>query len=161
MRRLTVVMLAALLLAGAPAASAGTAPVQPATGAFTATIDFSSLSLTPIGSQCLLSVEGMLVFTGTLSGTADGTTSALVQASCADVGAYPPGTFTDVFRANLTFSGSLDGAPVAASMVYQGRTEVGGSIGGLILLSDGLRGALQVDGIVAIGGSYDGRVGQT
>src|SRR5688500_18350844 len=64
-------------------------------GHYDALVDFSTLSLTPKGNNCLLEVAGQLVFTGTIQGTATGRTSALVHAPCADVASTPPGTFGD------------------------------------------------------------------
>src|SRR5687768_13024950 len=57
-----------------------------ATGDFAANVDFSTLTLTPRGSNCLLEVEGQLVFTGTIQGAATGQTSALVFAPCEEAG---------------------------------------------------------------------------
>jgi hypothetical protein len=43
-------------------------------------------------------------------------------------------------------------------MTYQGITEVGGAIQAHILLKNGLKGNLDVEAVVAVGGSYDGFV---
>ena len=43
-------------------------------------------------------------------------------------------------------------------MVYQGRAHAGGEIDARLLLSDGLRGVLRVDGRVAVGGAYEGSI---
>ena len=72
-------------------------------GSFAAIVDFSTLTLTPRGRNCLLQVEGELVFTGTIQGTGMGQTSALVFAPCSDVATTPPGTFPDVFKSELVF----------------------------------------------------------
>ncbi|MDQ4080835.1 MAG: hypothetical protein M3125_08770, partial [Gemmatimonadota bacterium] len=69
-----------------------------ATGAFAANVNFSTLRLTPRGNNCLLEVEGELVFTGTIQGAATGQTGALVFAPCEQAGNNPPGTFPDVFK---------------------------------------------------------------
>ena len=71
-------------------------------GAFDAIVDFSTLTLTPRGRNCLLQVAGQLVFTGTIQGAGTGQTTALVSAPCADVAANPPGTFSDVFKSELS-----------------------------------------------------------
>src|SRR5688572_9508134 len=53
-----------------------------ATGHYDAVVDFSSLTLTPRGRNCLLEVDGTLYFSGTIEGTATAHTSALVFATC-------------------------------------------------------------------------------
>jgi hypothetical protein len=150
-----VAFVALFLLVG-PAAAIAEEPPQ-ASGTFAVTIDFETLSLTPVGANCLLEVEGAVEFAGTLEGQATSVTTALVRADCSEVVASPPGTFPDVFSARLEFAGSFDGVPVEADIVYRGTAEVGGAIRGVMTLSDGLRGALRVDAILARGGSYQGR----
>jgi hypothetical protein len=129
-----------------------------ASGEFDALVDFTTLTLTPRGRNCLIRVKGQLVFTGTLEGPAIGQTTALVFASCADVAANPPGTFPDVFHSELEFDGLVDGEPAEANMRYMGRSEPGGHIAGRLLLSHGVEGRLAVDAQLAVGGEYDGSV---
>lgn len=128
-----------------------------ATGEFAALVDFSTLTLTPRGRNCLLVVSGQLVFTGTIEGTAPGTTRALVFAPCSEVMAAPPGTHSDVFKSELEFEGTIDGVPAAGHMVYQGSSQPGGQIEARLLLSHGISGALKVDAQLAVGGTYEGR----
>jgi hypothetical protein len=156
MRKLVMVLvgMAAVMLAATPSASA--APPIPATGTFDAVVDFSTLQLTPRGQNCLLEVEGELVFEGTLQGTASGTTAALIFATCDEVLANPPGTFRDVFMSKLVFTGQADGVPVEASMTYQGQVSEGGEIRAIIRVSRGLVGVMDVEARVAEGGSYSG-----
>jgi hypothetical protein len=130
--------------------------VQAASGDFTAAIDVRTIQLQPVGSRCLLTVDGALAFRGSLEGTATGTTSALEDATCAQVQANPPGTFADVFRFTEQFSGSVDGRTVEASLVYAGRTAPGGSIDAVMLLTGGVTAVLQVSARVAAGGTYRG-----
>jgi hypothetical protein len=153
-----VILTLMLIFSAAPPLSAQSR--LPASGSFTAAIDFATLSLTPVGANCLLTVDGVLSFSGTLNGEAAGTTEALVLAPCADVAASPPGTYQDVFRSELTFTGTVAGNPdsVEAHITYQGVTKVGGTIGGRMLLTGDLRGNLDVDALVAAGGSYQGFV---
>jgi hypothetical protein len=150
-----VAFIAVFLLVGPAAAVAEEAPR--ASGTFEVDIDFTTLSLAPVGANCLLEVEGVVEFVGALEGQASSVTTALVRADCSEVVAHPPGTFPDVFSARLEFVGAFDGVPVEAGIVYRGTAEVGGSIRGVMTLSDGLRGALRVDAILAEGGSYEGR----
>lgn len=138
-----------------PTAFAGRTP---ASGEFDAIVDFSTLTLTPRGRNCLLEVDGQLVFSGTIEGAATGTTRALVFATCAEVSMNPPGTFRDVFRSELEFEGSVDGEAAGARMIYQGRVQEGGGIDGRVLLSNGMAGVLEVEAQVAVGGSYSGSV---
>lgn len=130
----------------------------PVAGAFEAQVDFSTLTLTPKGRRCLLVVGGQLVFSGTIEGVATGTTTALVFAPCSEVSANPPGTHRDVFRSDLVFEGLIDGESAQGRMTYLGSAEPGGHIEALLILSHGLSGVLSVDGQVAVGGSYEGRV---
>jgi hypothetical protein len=127
-------------------------------GHFDAIVDFSTLTLTPRGRNCLLQVNGQLVFSGTIEGAATGQTTALVFASCSDVAASPPGTFRDVFRSELTFEGTVDGAPARANVLYMGRVQPGGQIAGRLVLSNGVQGRLEVEAQVAVGGEYAGSV---
>lgn len=158
MKKLMVVSIAlvALMFAATPSVSA--APPMPASGSFQAQIDFETLQLTPQGNNCILEVEGALDFQGTLEGRASGRTTALVFAPCADVAESPPGTFRDVFKSDLHFTGTVDGEPTTAHIVFQGQVAEGGATRAIIRLSDGLIGVLKVEGVVAVGGSYEGRI---
>lgn len=158
MRQLTIgLVLAAVMIVGM-AAPVSAAPPVPASGDFTATVDFSSLTLTPVGANCLLDVMGVLVFGGTLEGPATAHTRALVAAPCDAVSSNPPGTFPDVFMSELEFNGKVNGESVTADITYQGITQVGGDIEAKLVLSNGLTGVLDVEAIVAVGGSYSGSI---
>jgi hypothetical protein len=138
-------------------ASHAAGPVAVA-GEFAAVVDFSTLTLTPRGQNCLLQVGGQLIFSGTIAGVGTGTTTALVLATCAEVASSPPGTHRDVFHSELTFDGTIAGAPAQGHMIYQGRVQEGGRIEGRILASRGIAGTLVVDAVVAVGGSYSGSI---
>ncbi|MDX1528254.1 MAG: hypothetical protein R3337_06470 [Gammaproteobacteria bacterium] len=156
MKTCSRLLLATLLfVAGLPALSSADERI-PANGDFTATVDFSTLSLSPVGDNCLLEVEGVIEFTGTLDGIAPARTRALVLASCDDVAVNPPGAFKDVFKSRLEFAGTVNGVAVIADMTYQGITRVGGDIDAVFTFSNGFKGVLRVDAIVAVGGSYRG-----
>ncbi|NNE63538.1 MAG: hypothetical protein HKN34_05600 [Gammaproteobacteria bacterium] len=127
-----------------------------AKGDFTVEIDFSTLSLTPVDENCLLTVEGVVNFTGTLEGIALARTRALALASCADVAALPPGSYEDIFTSAFEFAGKVNGQPIVADFTYRGRTALSGEIDAVLIPSNGLRGRLFVDAIVAAGGSYNG-----
>ena len=129
-----------------------------ASGEFAALVDFSTLTLTPRGRNCLLQVDGQLVFTGTIAGVATGQTRALVFAPCSDVATSPPGTFPDVFKSELSFEGTVDGEPAQANVLYMGRVQPGGHISGRLVLSNGVQGRLEVEAQVAVGGEYRGSV---
>ncbi|HUF26423.1 MAG TPA: hypothetical protein VMM18_05505 [Gemmatimonadaceae bacterium] len=141
-----------------PDASATAAHQVETAGSFAAFVDFSTLTLTPRGQNCLLTVDGQLVFTGTIEGTATGTTSALVFAPCSDVATTPPGTFPDVFKSELAFEGTVDGEPVRADVLYMGRVQPGGRIDGRLVFHGDVRGELEAEAIVAVGGEYRGSV---
>jgi hypothetical protein len=142
--------------AGEAAQQAG--PVQ-AAGHYDANVDFSTLTLTPRGGNCLLEVDGQLVFTGTITGTAIAHTSALVFAPCAVVAVTPPGTYRDVFTSRAVFDGTVNGETAHAKLLYAGETEVGGTIDAHLIFSNGVAGVLDaVDARVAVGGDYRGAV---
>ena len=130
-----------------------------ATGHYTAVVDFSSLTLTPRGHNCLLEVDGTFFFTGTIVGEAPTHTSALVFATCDQVATTPPGTFRDVFTSRAVFDGTVNGVPAHANLLYAGETKVGGAIDAHLIFSNGLAGVLDaVDARVAVGGDYRGAV---
>jgi hypothetical protein len=153
-------------LAPAPAARTATAgsialaaadggPVA-TSGLFDAFVDFSTLTLTPRGSNCLLTVKGRLVFHGTIEGAGTGQTNALVFATCEEVASRPPGTDPDVFHSELEFTGTVAGEPATAHVMYQGRSQPGGHIDGHLIFSNGVAGVLDAEAQIAVGGSYDG-----
>lgn len=144
--------------AGRSIESQSSAQPTEASGKFDAVVDFSTLTLTPRGQNCLLEVSGQLVFTGTIEGTGTGRTSALVSAPCDDVATNPPGTFSDVFKSELTFEGTVDGQPAQANVLYMGRVQPGGHIEGRLVFSNGVAGRLEVQAQVAVGGDYSGSV---
>jgi len=139
-------------------AQAITAAPADVSGTYAAVVDFSTLSLTPRGRNCRLVVSGMLVFSGSVAGTATGATTAMIFAPCSEVATTPPGTYRDVFTSDLQFVGTVNGVPATAKGLYQGETEVGGAINGHLHFSNGIAGVLDVDAIVAVGGSYEGRL---
>jgi hypothetical protein len=142
----------------APVLAASPARQIQTSGHFDAIVDFSTLTLTPRGRNCLLQVNGQLVFTGTIEGTATGQTTALVFAPCSDVATSPPGTFRDVFKSELAFEGTVDGEPARANLLYMGRVQPGGQIAGRLVFSNGVAGRLEVEARVAVGGEYSGSV---
>ena len=141
------------------AASANAASRVAATGHYDAIVDFSTLTLTPRGRNCVLEVAGQLVFSGTIVGTATGRTTALVFATCDAVASSPPGTFADRFSARTRFTGTVNGAPVTANLSYVGRVQPGGAITARLVFSKGVSGTLEVENArVAVGGDYRGSV---
>ena len=136
-------------------AAADAGPVETA-GLFDALVDFSTLTLTPRGSNCLLTVKGRLVFHGTIEGSGVGQTDALVFATCEEVMSKPPGTDPDVFHSNLVFTGTVAGEPATANVIYQGRSAAGGHIDAHLHFSNGVSGVLDAEAQVAVGGSYEG-----
>ena len=141
-----------------PALAVDAAGPVATSGLFDAFVDFSTLTLTPRGSNCLLTVKGQLVFHGTIEGAGTGQTDALVFATCEAVASKPPGTDPDVFHSNLVFSGTVAGEPATANVMYQGRSQPGGHIDGHLIFSNGVSGVLDVSSQVAVGGEYHGSV---
>ena len=138
MRKQSIILLIVLLLTGV-AVPVYAADSIKANGEFTATVDFTTLTLAPVGVNCLLEVDGNLVFSGTLEGIAIGTTKALVFASCEDVAVNPPGTFKDVFRSRLEFLGTVNGEPATAEAAERSCGE--GGLQKSSAIGIGLRGA--------------------
>ena len=138
-------------------AAADAGPVE-ASGLFDALVDFSTLTLTPRGANCLLTVKGTLVFHGTIEGPATGQTDALVFATCEEVASRPAGTDADVFHSKLVFEGTVAGEPATANVMYQGRSAPGGHIDGRLIFSNGVSGVLDASAQVAVGGEYQGSV---
>lgn len=156
MRRITALFIVTLLTTAAAAGPASAGPSNDVSGDFTVAVDFASLSLAPVGAGCALTVDVELMFGGSLEGSAHGVTSALVFASCDDVATNPPGTFSDLFRADLQFDGVFAGNGISADIVYQGRTATGGGISGLMVFSGEISGAATVTAILGVGGSHSG-----
>jgi hypothetical protein len=128
-------------------------------GQYDALVDFTTLTLTPRGNNCLLEVAGQLEFTGTIQGTATGRTSALVLAPCADVASNPPGTFGDTFKSDLVFEGTVNGEPATANLRYVGQVKPGGSINARLIFTGGVTGSVDTqNAVVAVGGDYSGNV---
>ncbi len=98
--------------------------------------------------RCEFQVRGRLIFEGTLRGEADGTTTALIFAPCAEATTNPPGTF----------SGTVAGLPTAGKLTYAGITRAGGAIRAVTRPSgDNARATLHTrDAPVLVGGGYRG-----
>jgi hypothetical protein len=144
----------------AGAARVATARHVDASGAFKAEVFFNTLVTRDIGhSKCLFVVQGRLTFSGTLAGVAEGTTTALIDAPCAE--ATNPanlGAFRDVFRFEGTFSGTVDGVPATGDLTYAGVTRPGGSIDANIKLRAARAKATlhTVEAELGVGGTYRG-----
>lgn len=129
----------------------------PAEGYFVASVDFTSLQARDVrGNKCEFTVNGTLTFSGTLEGTANGVTTALIFAPCADALASPPGSYFDVFEFEGHFTGEVLDDPASGPLRYAGVTRVGGEIDALIILSGDARALLRADAQVAVGGTYHG-----
>lgn len=130
-----------------------------ASGDYTAVVDLASLVPRAVGSnRCEFQVQGTLIFEGTVTGEADGTTTALIFAPCAEATNNPPGTFKDVFRFQGSFAGTVAGVPTTGPLTYAGVTRAGGAIQAVIRLSgDDARAILRTENArVLVGGGYRG-----
>lgn len=158
MRRSVLVLLLAVAAALAPAQGAAADPAGRAAGTFVASVDFGTLTALPAanGTHCELTVQGVLTFSGTLVGTAGGTTTAYVLAPCAEVLASPPGTYRDVFTFTGTFTGTVDGSATTGSLDYAGVSFPGGAIGATIQLDGASTARLRADATLGVGGTYTG-----
>jgi hypothetical protein len=155
MRRFVVAAVVALMvvLGAAPPAAAAVR----ATGRFTVVLDLTTVALRDVGpAACLLHVDGELRFTGTVVGTASGTTQALIDAPCASVATSPPGTAGDVFGFRGSFAGTVAGEDASGTLTYTGVTRPGGSIRAVITLRGGATAWLHVRAVAGQGGTYAG-----
>ena len=143
------------LTAEAGASASASRPVE-TSGRFDAIVDFSTITFKERGSNCVLDVQGRLELHGTIEGVATGHTTALVFATCAAVASAPPGTYPDVFKSELVFSGTVAGRAARANVIYKGRSERGGHISAHLIFSRGVSGVLDVEAQLAVGGSYQG-----
>ena len=126
-------------------------------GDFTVVVDLPTASIEDVGaSACKLTVDATLTFTGDVVGAADGTTVAVIGATCSEVATTPPGTFADAFGFVGEFSGTVDGRADDATLGYAGVTHAGGAIKAVMTLSHGVHGLLKVDAVAGQGGTYTG-----
>jgi hypothetical protein len=160
---------AAFLLGGTSIAAASTARVDPAPaaaagpiaadGTFTVSL-FPPFVTRDIGRhKCELRVQGELNFTGTLVGIAKGTTIALIDAPCIQAVSQPPGTFSDRFRFDGHYTGSVDRVDgICGKLSYAGTTHPGGAIDATIKLrAGGTLATLRTEGAeLGVGGRYHG-----
>lgn len=164
MRTSVRALLLTLALATIPSAAASADPAvgadPTASGAYVAEVDFATLSAQPAanGTHCELTVQGVLTFSGTVTGAAEGTTTAYVLAPCEEVAQAPIGTYRDIFWFSGTFDGSVEGHPATGTLTYSGVTAVGGGISASIRLQGDSSAMLRADGVVAVGGTYEGVV---
>lgn len=164
MRTTVRALFLALALAVVPGVAASADPAAgadpAASGAYVAEVDFTTLSAQPAanGTHCELTVQGVLMFSGSVAGAAEGTTTAYVLAPCEEVGQAPIGTYRDIFWFSGTFTGSVEGHPATGTLTYSGVTAVGGDITASIRLQGDSSALLRADGVVAVGGTYAGVV---
>ncbi|NEK57056.1 hypothetical protein GCU56_04110 [Geodermatophilus sabuli] len=153
---LALVLCAALVGIGASPAAAATR--VPASGDFTVAVTGPPVVRPLPGDRCLGTAPVQLSFAagGTLTGQAPGTIRIAVDAPCTVAFTAPPGTYGDVFAFTGTFTGTVDGAPTSATLVYTGVTRPGGSVGGLMALSGDTHGLLGGTATAGVGGTYSG-----
>ena len=144
----------------ADAARVASAQKIQAEGSFEAMVFFNTLVPRPVGtSKCEFMVQGRLIFNGTLDGVAEGSTTALIDAPCAE--ALDPnnlGAFRDVFRFEGTFTGQAAGVDASGALTYAGVTRPGGSIDANInIRADRAKATLRtVNAQLGVGGTYRG-----
>lgn len=132
-------------------------PLQ-AEGHFLTEIDPSSIELKDLpGNRCEFSVNATATFTGTLSGQADGRTTAIIFTTCENAGSNPPGTFRDIFGFDGEFVGTVAGAATAGPLAYAGVTAPGGDVmAGVHFDGEDTWALLRAEGTVAGGSDYSG-----
>lgn len=157
----TVGLTASLTLVAPASASPVSSRAVPASGDFTVNIVSPITPERLPGKRCKLTATGELAFTGTLDGTAKGTTTAIVFAPCKKAMNNAPGTFRDVFRFEGKFSGTVNETATTGRLTYRGVTAPGGDIRAMIhLRGPKAHASLRAEATVAVGGSYHGVVKQ-
>lgn len=138
-------------------AAAGGGAAPRAQGTIAVELDGSTLTATPVGSKaCRFRVDATLRLTGALDGSASGTTTAIIDAPCAQALATPPGTFADVFQFTGTFTGTVHGRTATAHTTYAGVTRSGGQVVAGLALRGGASAAALVQAQAAGSGTYQG-----
>lgn len=131
---------AAAVAGGAHAPSA--VPVKPAPAAAAAAAgtfdialdDPASVLVEPVrGGKCELTGTSTLSLSGTLAGSAQGTSTVLIFAPCSEATIAPPGTYFDLFSFEGTFSGTVHGAVATGTIIYSGVTQPGGDINNALM----------------------------
>lgn len=156
-----LMLTATVLAAGVPgpATAAGRKAALPAAGAFTVGDVTFGAPESVKGDKCKLTVNGTLSFTGDVAGSATGTTTAIVFATCDDALVAAPGTYFDVFRFEGDFTGTVHGEAAEGTLVYAGVTQEGGDIDARIRLrgEDAWARLRTTDALVLQGGTFKGK----
>jgi hypothetical protein len=166
-RRTALTIGAAVALSGVLAMPAGAA-APPTTAVVSGTFGTAASSITfpdSLHGKCRLTVTGTITFPGPaesdpnprIVGTADGVTTALVDAPCPVARANPPGIYADVFHFTGALTGTIDGVPTTGTLIYRGTTEAGGHINADLTIRAGrVHADLSADAFVLRGGQYTG-----
>lgn len=132
-----------------PAVQAGPAPaaaVAPASGTFDIALD-AVLGVEPVrGDRCELTATSTLTLSGTVEGSAQGTSTVVIFAPCPQATSAPPGTYFDLFSFDGAFSGTVEGAAATGTISYSGVTRPGGEINNALMqLRGGVWATLRAD----------------
>lgn len=129
-----------------------------AQGTIAVILDGSTLIASAVGrNACQLRVDVTLQLTGTIDGTASGTTTAVIKAPCDQALATPPGTFADVFQFSGTFRGTVLGKNTTARTHYAGVTQAGGEVKAVLTLEGAVPAAVLVEAQAGGTGTYCGK----
>ena len=132
----------------------------PAQGDLVVRVDPSTLRAEPVaqGTRGRLRAGVTITATGTVAGTAEGTTTAIVHAPCAAATSNPPGAFADTFRFTGAFHGEVLGSPTTAAVEYAGLTRPGGDVSAALVLHGDVTVLAAVRARVGATGTYRGLV---
>lgn len=127
-------------------------------GTIAVELDGSTLTAGPVGHRaCRLHVNATLRLTGTIDGTASGSTTAIIKAPCDQALATPPGTFADVFQFSGTFQGTVRGKNTTARTRYAGVTRAGGAVLAVLTLRGTTSATVFVEAQAGGTGTYHGK----
>jgi len=110
---------------------------------------------TDIGECCIIELKQPYKISGTLSGSLEIDYRILVYGPCGE----PPGTYDEEWIAYGSFSGTVDGTPVAGKRTYTAKVKAGGDVEGTIVFGQGIEGEQTVKGNFKEGKlSYNGHL---
>jgi hypothetical protein len=143
MKRLIIVLVLALGLV--PGAVQAAAPTE-AAGQVAGIVDLDSLVLTPRGPNCLITLRGLHVWSGTLTGSGYITSRIVTKRPCDE--AIPPFTSAESIHTVGTFTGTVSGR--AGSFEYHYDLQISGPTAakGEMVIEHGSDGLAGIHGVL-------------
>ena len=107
------------------------------------------------GESCIIDLIQGYSITGNFSGTIEMNYRILVQGKCGS----PPGTYNEEWIAYGNFKGKINGKDTGALLSYTAKVRAGGSVYGIIIFGQGVKGKLIITGNFSDGKlSYKGEL---